>query len=79
MDLSGDHARFTVRAMAVRRFTAQVPGKATKTTIVERDATAVMEYIESWYNRRRPHSYNAGLTPAAALATYQARCQPAAA
>jgi putative transposase len=41
--------------------------------------TAVMEYIESWYNRRRPHSYNAGLTPAAALATYQARCQPAAA
>jgi UDP-glucose 4-epimerase len=38
-----------------------------------------MEYIESWYNRRRPHSYNAGLTPADALATYQARCQPAAA
>lgn len=20
--------------------------------------TAVMEYIESWYNRRRPHAYN---------------------
>jgi len=39
---------------------------------------AVMEYIESWYNCR-PHLYNVGLTPAAALANYQARCQPAAA
>ncbi len=29
--------------------------------------TAVMEYIESWYNRRRPHSHNGGLQPAAAL------------
>lgn len=41
--------------------------------------TAVMEYIESWYNRRRPHSYNQGLPPAAALVAYQTRCQPAAA
>jgi transposase InsO family protein len=23
--------------------------------------TTVMEYIESWYNRRRPHAYNGGL------------------
>jgi putative transposase len=23
--------------------------------------TAVMEYIESWYNRRRPHANNQGL------------------
>lgn len=41
--------------------------------------TAVMEYIESWYNRRRPHAYNDGLPPAAALAAYHDRCQPAAA
>ncbi|EMQ99522.1 integrase catalytic region [Paeniglutamicibacter gangotriensis Lz1y] len=33
--------------------------------------TAVMEYIESWYNRRRPHSNNQGLPPARALAEYQ--------
>lgn len=33
--------------------------------------TAVMEYIESWYNRRRPHSNNQGLPPARALADYQ--------
>jgi putative transposase len=33
--------------------------------------TAVMEYIESWYNRRRPHSYNQGLAPAMALAEYE--------
>lgn len=25
--------------------------------------TAVMEYIESWYNRRRPHANNRGLPP----------------
>jgi putative transposase len=41
--------------------------------------TAVMDYIESWYNRRRPHSYNLGLPPAAALEAYRTRCQPAAA
>jgi putative transposase len=41
--------------------------------------TAVMEYIESWYNRRRPHSHNQGLAPAAALTAYQDRRQPAAA
>lgn len=33
--------------------------------------TAVMEYIESWYNRRRPHSHNQGLPPAKALAQYK--------
>lgn len=33
--------------------------------------TAVMEYIESWYNRRRPHRNNDGLPPAVALANYQ--------
>jgi putative transposase len=33
--------------------------------------TAVMEYIESWYNRRRPHANNRGLPPARALAEYQ--------
>ena len=38
--------------------------------------TAVMEYIESWYNRRRPHSHNSGLPPATALAAYRTRCQP---
>ena len=41
--------------------------------------TAVMDYIDSWCNRRRPHSYNSGLPPAAALAAYRTRCQPAAA
>lgn len=40
--------------------------------------TAVMEYIESWYNRRPPHSHNAGLQPAAALAAYHDRCHLAA-
>ena len=35
--------------------------------------TAVMEYIEVWYNRRRPHSYNGGISPAAALAAHHAR------
>lgn len=33
--------------------------------------TAVMEYIESWYNRRRPHANNVGLPPARALDQYQ--------
>ncbi|AIY03004.1 transposase of ISAar25, IS3 family, IS3 group, orfB [Arthrobacter sp. PAMC 25486] len=33
--------------------------------------TAVMEYIESWYNRRRPHANNQELPPARALAEYQ--------
>lgn len=32
--------------------------------------TAVMEYIESWWNRRRPHSNNLGLPPVRALAVY---------
>jgi len=41
--------------------------------------TAVMEYIESWYNRRRPHSHNGGLQPAAALAAHRDRRQMAAA
>jgi len=41
--------------------------------------TAVMEYIESWYNRRRPHSHNGGLQPAAALAVHRDRRQMAAA
>jgi transposase InsO family protein len=40
--------------------------------------TAVMEYIESWYNRRRPHSHNEGLQPAAALAAHRDRRQMAA-
>jgi putative transposase len=33
--------------------------------------TAAMEYIESWYNRRRLHANNRGLPPARALAEYQ--------
>ncbi len=37
------------------------------------ERTAVMEYIESWYNRRRPHSHNGGLQPAAALAAHRDR------
>lgn len=41
--------------------------------------TAVMEYIESWYNRRRPHAYNGGLQPAAALAAHNDRRHTAAA
>lgn len=41
--------------------------------------TAVMEYIESWYNRRRPHSHSGGLQPAAAFAACQDRRQLAAA
>lgn len=41
--------------------------------------TSVMEYIESRYNRRRPHSYNQGLPPARALAAYQNQIEQAAA
>ncbi len=41
--------------------------------------TEVLEYIEAWYNRHRPHSYNGGLSPVAALAAHHARRQPAAA
>lgn len=41
--------------------------------------TAVMEYIESWYNRCRPHSNNQGLSPARALAEYQQQSESAAA
>lgn len=33
--------------------------------------TAIMEYIESWYYRRQPHSNNQGLPPATALPNYQ--------
>ena len=33
--------------------------------------TAVMEYIESWYKRRRPHANNWALPLARALAEYQ--------
>lgn len=40
--------------------------------------TAVMEYIESWYNRRRPHSNNQGMSPAMALFAYQQQYEPAA-
>ena len=41
--------------------------------------TAVTEYIESWYSRRRPHSPNEGLQPAAALAAHRDGRQKAAA
>ena len=41
--------------------------------------TTVREYIESWYNRRRPHSHNEELQPAAALTTHRDRRQTAAA
>lgn len=34
--------------------------------------TAVMEYIETWYNRRRPHTNNQGVSPQAKLDLYQA-------
>ncbi|CBT77156.1 transposase of ISAar25, IS3 family, IS3 group, orfB [Glutamicibacter arilaitensis Re117] len=35
--------------------------------------TAVMEYIEVWYNRKRPHTANGGLSPQAVLDSYQER------
>ncbi|PQZ87717.1 hypothetical protein CQ018_17375 [Arthrobacter sp. MYb227] len=41
--------------------------------------TAVMEYVESWYNRRRPHSNNQGLPPAKAVAAYENQFKPKAA
>ena len=41
--------------------------------------SAVMEYIESWYNRRRRHPHNGGLQPAAALAAHRDIRQTAAA
>ncbi len=37
--------------------------------------TAVMEYIEGWYNRRRPNRRAGGIPPAEALATHQTRAQ----
>lgn len=33
--------------------------------------TAVMEYIETWYNRRRPHTNNGGVSPLAKLERYR--------
>ncbi|TFC70736.1 hypothetical protein E3O45_15590 [Cryobacterium sp. TMS1-20-1] len=41
--------------------------------------TAVMEYIESWYNRRRPHLHNGELGSVAALAAHRDIRQTAAA
>lgn len=35
--------------------------------------TAVMEYIEAWYNRRRPHRHNGGISPTAARTAHQTR------
>lgn len=35
--------------------------------------TAVMDYIEGWYNRRRPNRRAGGLPPATALANHQDR------
>ncbi|PCC25778.1 hypothetical protein CIK75_04645 [Glutamicibacter sp. BW78] len=36
---------------------------------------AVMDYIESWYNRRRPNRRAGGIPPAIALASHQTRVQ----
>lgn len=33
--------------------------------------TAVVEYIETWYNRRRPHTHNGGISPLAKFEQYQ--------
>ncbi|MFF5794562.1 DDE-type integrase/transposase/recombinase [Paeniglutamicibacter sp. NPDC012692] len=41
--------------------------------------TAFMEYIDSCYNRRRPHSNSQGLPPAKALAEYESQLKPIAA
>lgn len=41
--------------------------------------TAVMDYIESWYNRRRPHANNQGMPPARAITDYQNQTEQAAA
>jgi hypothetical protein len=38
-----------------------------------------MEYIESWYNRRRPYANNRCLPPARALAEYLDQTEKAAA
>ncbi|WP_425456007.1 integrase core domain-containing protein [Arthrobacter echini] len=37
--------------------------------------TAVMDYIESWYNRRRPNRRAGGVPPATALTAHQTRSQ----
>lgn len=37
--------------------------------------TGVMDYIESWYNRKRPNARAGHQSPAAALAEYQTRAQ----
>ena len=37
--------------------------------------TAVMDYIEGWYNRRRPNRRAGGTPPATAHTTYQTRVQ----
>ncbi|MBG6219104.1 transposase InsO family protein [Arthrobacter sp. CAN_A6] len=46
------------------RFTSQLAAR-----------TAVMDYIEGWYNRRRPNRRAGGIAPAAALTAYQTRDQ----
>ncbi len=35
--------------------------------------TAMMEYIEVWYNRKRPHAANGGLSPQAVLDSHWER------
>lgn len=35
--------------------------------------TAVMDYIETWYNRRRPHARAGGIPPVMARAAHQTR------
>ena len=37
--------------------------------------TGVMDYIESWYNRKRPNARAGHRSPAAALTAYQTRDQ----
>ncbi|MFF2843343.1 IS3 family transposase, partial [Paenarthrobacter sp. NPDC057981] len=37
--------------------------------------TGVMDYIESWYNRRRPNRRAGGIAPAKAHTNYQTRAQ----
>ena len=39
--------------------------------------TAVMEYIETWYNRKRPHTSNGGLSPQAVLDSYEEKVSQA--
>ncbi|QIM16220.1 IS3 family transposase [Leucobacter insecticola] len=41
--------------------------------------TAIMDYIESWYNRRRPHARAGGIPPVAARIAYETRDQSLAA